>query len=258
MGFEGPRWIDRVRRLCQEWVLRRLYDLAEKPIFADPLEKIPWLPANSSKAVSIPIGGNLPEPPSRPESLDSRNGNPKVVAIYCLSDAPHRGFELEDISRVVGLLASDGLKLRLVFLGRGTPESKRDIERALGGMPVEVVNLGIRAAAEVSRVLGESDAMLCVRGRLFPRRGSALAGITCGLPIVAYAGASEGTPIAEAGVELVPYRDAKALSRSLRRILEDPEHWKRLHLRSLVARAKYFSWNAIAERFACALGVKAS
>jgi hypothetical protein len=55
--------------------------------------------------------------------------------------------------------------------------------------------------------------MLCVRGKLFPRRGSALAGIACGLPIIAYAGATEGTPLAEAGIELVPYRDCEVLGR---------------------------------------------
>jgi len=258
-GFEGPRWIDRARRACQEWVLRRLYDLAEKPVFTDPLEKIPWLPANASKAVSIPIGGNLPEPHSRRESPCSRNGESMVVAIYCLSDLPYRELELEDISRAVRPLASGGMKLRLVFLGRGTPESKADIEKAFAGMPaVEAVNLGIQGAGEVSHILGESDVMLCVRGRLFPRRGSALAGIACGLPIVAYAGASEGTPLAEAGVELVPYRDTAALSASLRRILEDGDHWQSLHLRSLLAQEKHFSWNAIAERLAGALGAKAS
>jgi glycosyltransferase involved in cell wall biosynthesis len=98
--------------------------------------------------------------------------------------------------------------------------------------------------------------MLCVRGRLFPRRGSAMAGVTCGLPIVAYAGASEGTPLAEAGIELVPYRDVAALSRSLGRILEDRGHWEELHIRSLRAQEKYFSWKAIAENFLSALGVK--
>jgi glycosyltransferase involved in cell wall biosynthesis len=98
--------------------------------------------------------------------------------------------------------------------------------------------------------------MLCVRGRLFPRRGSALAGITCGLPIVAYGGAAEGTPLAKAGVELVPYRDVAALSGSLGGILTNPDRWRDLHLRSVNAHEKYFSWDAIADRFVTALSVK--
>ena len=256
LGFEGRRPIDRVRRVCQLWVLRGLYKVAERPVFADPLETIPWLSSPSAKAVSIPIGGNLPVPPPRTENLGSRNGVPRVVAIYCVSEPPYRAFELEDISRCVAPLAGNGLKIKMVFLGRGTPESKTDIENAFREIPVEVLNLGIRRAEEVSQILGDADAMLCVRGRLFPRRGSALAGITCGLPIVAYAGAAEGTPLAEAGVELVPYRDVAALSRSLGGILTDPERWRDLHLRSVDAHEKYFSWDSIADRFATALGVK--
>ena len=256
LGFEGRRLIDRVRRACQLWVLRGLYNVAERPVFADPLGTIPWLPSHSAKAVSIPIGGNLPVPPPRTESLGSRNGAPKVLAIYCVSEPPYRALELEDISRSVAPLIGNGLKIRIVFLGRGTPESKTDIENAFREIPVEVLNLGIRRAEEVSQILGDADAMLCVRGRLFPRRGSALAGITCGLPIVAYAGAAEGTPLAEAGVELVPYRDVAALSRSLGRILTDPDRWRDLHLRSVEAHEKYFSWDAIADQFVIALGVK--
>ena len=255
-GYDGGRRIDQVRRVCQEWVLRQLYDLTEKSIFADPLEKIPWLPPNSSKAVSIPIGASLPEPSPMPDRLGSRNGSPKTVAIYCVGELPYRAFELEDISRAVAPLAANGLKLRVVFLGRGTLEAQAEIEQAFRSIPVELLNLGIRSAAEVSSALAQSDAMLCVRGRLFPRRSSALAGIACGVPIVAYAGAAEVTPLAAAGIELVPYRDVAALSRSLGRILEDREHWEKLHRRSLQAQKKYFCWNAIAENFVGALGLK--
>jgi glycosyltransferase involved in cell wall biosynthesis len=255
-AFDGPRPIDQLRRLCQQWVLRRLYEFSEKPVFADPLENVPWLPAKSSKAVSIPIGGNLPQPAPRLEGVQARNGKRKVVSIYCLSDPPNRARELEDISRAVEPLAANGLQLRLVFLGRGTPEARSDIEKSFHGMPVELSNLGIQSAAEVSRILSESDVMLCVRGRLFPRRGSAMAGIACGLPVVAYAGEADGTPLAEAGVELVPYRDSAALGRSLGRILEDRAEWEELHRRSLRAQERYFSWNVIAGKFVNALGVQ--
>lgn len=257
-GFAGARAIDRGRRGCQEWVIRRLYAMAEKPVFADPLEKVPWLPPGSSKAVFIPIGGNLPSPPPRTEAFSQQDGNPKIVAIYCLSDPPYRAIELDDIAKSVAPLAISGLKLRMVFLGRGTLEAKTQIEGAFRGIEVDVLNLGIRSADEISRILGGADAMLCVRGRLFPRRGSAVAGITCGVPIVAYAGASEGTPVAEAGLELVPYRDVAALSNALGRILVDRGHWQDLHLKSVKAHEKYFSWDAIAGRFVGALGLKGS
>jgi glycosyltransferase involved in cell wall biosynthesis len=255
-GGSGPRWIDRLRSFCQEWVIRQIYNLAEKPIFADPLETVLWLPRGQSKAVFIPIGANIPEP-TRPQTFRAKNGQPKTVAVYCLSDPPHRGFEIEDISRAIQNAAeNNGEVLRLVFMGRGTPEAKDDIERAFTDIRVELLNLGIQPAEEVSRILARADVMLCVRGRLFPRRGSALAGIACGVPVVAYAGASEGSPLEDAGVELVGYRDIPALSKALSRILNDRDRWQALHVKSLRANEKYFSWDTIAASFIDALQLK--
>jgi glycosyltransferase involved in cell wall biosynthesis len=166
---------------------------------------------------------------------------------------PNRKREVNDISEAMRSVASNGTPLRVVFLGRGTTEAAEEIERAFQGSSVEVLNLGLRSAEEISRVLGESDAMLCVRGKLFPRRGSAIAGIACGLPIVAYAGAAECTPVAEGGIDLVPYGDRKALGDALVRILGNRHYWRQLHERSLRVQRKYFSWDRIALSFADAL-----
>ena len=148
----------------------------------------------------------------------------------------------------MGYAAKSGLNARVVFMGRGTSEASEDIKRAFHSVPVEVTNLGLQAAGEVSRILSESDAMLCVRGPLYPRRGSAIAAIACGLPIIAYAGAAEGTPIAEAGVELVPYADREALGIALTRVLADHNAWSQLHEKSELAHRRYFSWNVVAPK----------
>jgi glycosyltransferase involved in cell wall biosynthesis len=246
----SSRLIDRIRGECQDWTVRTLYRQAEKPIFADPLETVAWLPKTETKAVYIPIGANIPEPLPRRNSQESGR---KTVAIFCLSDVPNRKREVNDISEAMRSVASNGTPLRVVFLGRGTTEAAEEIERAFQGSSVEVLNLGLRSAEEISRVLGESDAMLCVRGKLFPRRGSAIAGIACGLPIVAYAGAAECTPVAEGGIDLVPYGDRKALGDALVRILGNRHYWRQLHERSLRVQRKYFSWDRIALSFADAL-----
>jgi glycosyltransferase involved in cell wall biosynthesis len=162
---------------------------------------------------------------------------------------PNLQREVSDIYYAMNLAAANGEQLRLVLLGRGTPEAQEEIERVFQGSSVGVENFGLRSAEEVSRVLGESDAMLCVRGKLFPRRGSALAGIACGLPIIAYAGAAEGTPLAEAGVELVPYGDREALGMALARLLTDERYWQQLHERNRRVHGQHFSWDRIAERF---------
>jgi glycosyltransferase involved in cell wall biosynthesis len=242
----SARWIDQIRGACQDWVIRALYRYADKAIFADPLRTIGWLPKNETKAAYIPIGANIPEPPQRPNYFPRDR---KTVAVFCLSYMPNLQREVSDICHAMNLAAADGGQLRLVLLGRGTPEAHEEIDRVFRGSSVDVENLGLRSAEEVSRVLGEADAMLCVRGKLFPRRGSALAGIACGLPIIAYAGAAEGTPLADAGVELVPYGDREALGTALARVLTDERYWQQLYERNRRVHEEYFSWARIADRF---------
>ena len=251
----SPRWIDRIRGACQDWTVRAMYRRTEKAVFADPLETIAWLPKNRTKAAYIPIGANIPE--ALPRSNNDGNSQ-KTVAIFCLSDAPNRQREVNDISQAMNLAAANGIRLRVVFLGRGTAEAKEDIGHAFQKSSVEVLNLGLRSAEQISRVLSESDAMLCVRGKLFPRRGSALAGIACGVPIIAYAGLAEGTPLAEAGIELVPYGDSIALGNTLARTLTARNRWQELHQRNLEVHEKYFSWNSIATKLIDALDIRSS
>jgi glycosyltransferase involved in cell wall biosynthesis len=245
----GARWIDRLRGACQDWVIRRLYRNATKSIFADPLEKIAWLPKNGAKAGFIPIGANIPARPAGAEFSGASERLPKTVAVFCLTEPPKQELELGDISHAVRTAVANGSEIRMVFLGRGTDEAKREIARAFAEVPVEVSVLGLLGDHKVSETLGRSDAMLCVRGEITPRRGSVIAGIACGVPILGYAGGAEGTPLAEAGIEFVPYRDREALGRALCRVLTDPDLQRSLRERSLDAQQKFFSWEVIAASF---------
>lgn len=242
----GPRWIDRWRGACQDWVVRALYKEATKAIFADPLATISWLPRNGSKATFVPIGANIPDRQPMSVGMQDRNGPPKTVVVFCLSDLPNRSREIGDIFHAMRFVREQDLKSRIVFLGRGTDRAKEEIEQAFGPSSIDVVNLGLQTAGDVSRILSESDAMLCVRGPLYPRRGSAIAGIACGLPIVAYAGAAGGTLLEDAGVQLVPYGNRDALGRALASLLGDDTARMKLRERSLDAYRKYFSWDRIA------------
>src|SRR5580704_1549781 len=246
-----PTFINRIRGACQDWVIKGLYNGAERAIFADPLATISWLQADRTKATFIPIGGNIPEPPAGEKSaaVPAPGATTKTVAVFCLSDLPNRRDELAYISQAVKFAASNGSKIRVVFLGRGTPEAHDEIADAFAGLPAEVVNLGLLPAGEVSSTLAASDVMLCVRGPLFPRRGSAIAGIACGVPIIAYSGNSLGPELLEAGIDFVPYRDAKALDDALALLLADDERRQSLRDRSLRAQRKYFSWDVIAGNF---------
>jgi glycosyltransferase involved in cell wall biosynthesis len=252
-GRSGPRWIDRFRGAFQNWIGLALYLRANRSIFAAPLSSVPWLPKDASNAAFISIGANIPAPEANHSAAAERNSSGKTVAIFCLSDPPHLQKQLDDISRAVRAATKTDANLRVVFLGRGTAEAKDEIRSAFAQIPVRLSNLGLQDAEEISRVLAESDVMLCVRGPLYPSRGSALAGIACGLPIVGYAGAAEGTPLMEAGIELVPYLDADAMGRALARVLADDELRAALGLRSREAHSKLFSWNVIASRFLLSL-----
>jgi glycosyltransferase involved in cell wall biosynthesis len=252
-GLVGARWIDIVRGVCQNWIVRTLYSRADISIFTAPIHTIAWLSTDATKAAFIPIGANIPEPAARQVTADDRNGAVKKVAIFCLSGPPNLHKELDDISRAVQAAATEGTSLQVVFLGRGTAEAKKDIENIFARLPVEVTNLGLQDAEEISRILVESDVMLCVRGELFPGRGSAIAGIACGLPILGFGDETKIAPLSEAGVYLVPYGNGEALGDALRRLLGDSQFQERLRARSRRAQKEYFSWDAIAEKFHLAL-----
>ena len=248
----GARLLGQMRGAFQDWVIRRVYSEVDVAIFADPLDEIEWLPADRNRAVFIPIGANLPEPPLLNQPSDNEPLETQTVAIYCLSDPPNLYNELNDISKAIRV-AANGRKLRVMFLGRGTKEAQGEISRAFDGTSAEIKNLGMRDAREVSDALVSCDAMLCVRGEMNPRRGSAIAGITCGLPIVAYGTRNRAFPISEAGVQLVPYRDSEALAANLVQVLSDAQMREQLRAANRAAQEKFFSWDTIADQMIQAL-----
>ena len=255
-GTSGPRTIDRVRGECQNWVVRSLHKIADRSIFPDPLETVKWLPRGDKKTMFIPIGANIPEetvPPIRVRKDSVREDVVRKVVVYCLSDPPNLHRELAEISEAVRLATRNGTKLCVTFLGRGTAEADDEIRKAFQGVPAEVLNLGVQTAWEVKRTLTESDVMVCVRGPLYPRRGSALAGIACGLPVIGYAGEVDGTALAQAGIVLVPRGVRQVLGAELYRLLVDGNERNNLRERSLQAHNRFFSWASIAEQFEGAL-----
>ena len=239
-----------IRCAFQNWTLRTLHRFSARSIFTVPLHTVFWLPSGDAHSAFIPLGPNIPENLAPRSSTTHHNGNCKTVAVFCVSESPYHQREVSDISFAARSAAAEGIKLRVVFVGRGTSEAKDEIDRAFHGTQIEVLNRGLCAPEEVTRVFAESDALLAVRGRLYLRRGSALAGIACGLPIVGYAGWAQGTIIEEAGVTLVPFGDQQALSLALRNVLTNADLWQEMHEKSRRAQQKYFSWDVIAASYA--------
>jgi glycosyltransferase involved in cell wall biosynthesis len=248
-GTAGPRLIDRIRFAFQNWTLRALHRVSRKSIFTVPLNSVPWLPHVSGHAAFIPLGPNIPENVTNRSTALNQNGRRKTVVVFCVSEPPHRQREINEISRAVHSVADAGTPLRVVFVGRGTSEARTEIDRVFREIPVEVYNRGLCEASEVTRIFSESDAMLAVRGRLYLRRGSALAGLACGLPIIGYAGAAQGTIMEEAGIALVPFGDAEALGAALRDVLTNPELWREMHEKNLRIQQRVFSWKVVAASY---------
>ena len=141
----------------------------------------------------------------------------------------------------------------MAVLGRNSDLAAKELKEKLAGAPVEVIAHGLLAAGQVVKVLGNCDVLLFARGPLSTRRSSALAGIACGLPVVAREGWETAAPVTEAGVVLVPQAAKEGFGPALLRVLGDESYRALLAERSRQAQERYFSWRAIAAKFAQAL-----
>jgi glycosyltransferase involved in cell wall biosynthesis len=141
--------------------------------------------------------------------------------------------------------------LEVVVLGRNSESGGEELRSALAGSGTEVRIVGLISADEVVRVLGASDVMLFARGPISSRRGSAIAGIACGLPVIAEEGSELAAPITEAGVVLVPEKLVpEGFGTALVRLLTDQAYRASLAERSRDAQSRYFSWSVIARQYA--------
>ena len=251
LPFGGTRLIDRFRRSVQIWVMRRIYGLSKYAIITVPVERAGWLPLPATKAAFIPIAANLSGTITRLTNSGSvREGkSPKTVAVFGVTGSPRLLPETELIAQVICQAAEKLRGLRLLVLGRNAEDSEAPLRAALAGTNVELEVHGVLPADEIERRLSDADALLFVRGGISSRRGSALAGIACGLPVVAFEGAETGPPVTEAGVVLAPEGDRTTLAGNLTRVLSDDVLRSDLRRRSLEAREKYFSWDVIARKF---------
>lgn len=248
-GYPGRRLLHRARRVWQHCVMRAAYGMTDLSVLTVSLKPVPWLPKNPEKAVSIPVGSMVPAVDGTVEEAGwpARKSDEKTIAIFCVTGRTQTE-EVADIAYVVQRVTQTIPRLRLLVLGGGAEDARDVLQQALASIPIQVCVLGLLPAAEVSRRLVASDALLFVRGAISGGRSSAIAAIACGLPVVAYAGPETGHPITEAGVILVPLGDRSALANQLVRVLKDSTVWTALHQRSLLAQHRYFSWDAVAAR----------
>jgi glycosyltransferase involved in cell wall biosynthesis len=252
--FGGTGLYDRVRTRFQIWVMRRLALLSDQAVSVLPIERMPWAQSDSlrRKFLTIPIGANIPEPDlgERGPSAPASDGLTLVIFGVTARDRGTLLGEVSDIAYAVRRAAQSASRFRLIVLGRGSSEAELSLKKELHNLDIEVSVLGLLPADRIAAILAAADAMLFVRGYISGRRGTAIAGIVCGLPIVAYAGSETDFPLTEAGLELAPEGDRDALASALARVMTENDFRQELRRRSVRARTEYFSWSKIAQQFA--------
>ena len=244
------RIVGHAREYCHLSVLRQLYARSDLAIFTVPVDKITWLPPRHDKAVFIPVGANFPEVISA-----IRDDSPKVktVAVYGITGGDRTSIEVADIATALKRASNAAGPIRLLLFGRGSREVEPTLRSELAGVDLEIESMGLLPPIEVHQALVGADVLLFVRGQISSRRGSAIAGIASGLPVVCYSGPETAWPITEAGILAVPLGDREALAVALETVLSDGPFRRTLAERSRQAQEKYFSWAAIAERFVAEL-----
>ena len=248
--FSGARVIDSLRRRAQLRVMREALRLSDGSVFTVPMERISWIKREANKGKFIPVGANLPTSSKVNSRQGVSTGGKLSVAVFGITGGAAGRREIESIVEAVQFAASRIGSLRLIVLGRNTQNAEAELRERFRNCPVELHVLGVLPGEDVVRSLSISDVLLFVRSPISTRRGSAIAGIACGLPVIAFEGSETAPPITEAGLALFSPKRKGDLGHALLRVLQDEHYRTSLAQRSLLAQRQYFSWHAIAASYA--------
>ncbi len=249
--YAGTRLIDALRRAIQVRTMRRAIRVADLAVFTVPPEKLSWQPKSDSNVAFVPVGANLPIPLEL--STHTTRVSAHTVGVFSITGGDAGARETRLIVEAARHAAQKLGELRLSVFGRHSELREQDLKNGLRGLPVELSVEGVLDPAQVVARLCACDVLLFVRGGISSRRGSAIAGIACGLPVIAFSGSETAAPITDAGVLLIPADAPAELSPALLGVLRDPALRAQLALRSRAAYQTYFAWPAIASRLAALL-----
>jgi glycosyltransferase involved in cell wall biosynthesis len=252
--YGGNRVVDAMRRRSQLHTMRRSLQRADLAIFTVAFDAVSWLGNPPAKALFISVGANLPwaSAPGLSEST-AREQSVLRVAVFGITGGETGRRESARIAEALRFAAERVGQLQFHAFGRIASDFESELCEGLRGAAVKVQVEGMLPPERVVEALRSADVMLFVRGAISSRRGSAIAGIACGLPVIAYGGRETAAPITEAGVVLVSQERRTELGEALVHVLRDREYRAALAEKSRAAHAQYFSWDAIAARYAGAL-----
>lgn len=243
--YGGHRMRDRVRRRIQLLTMVRSARLADRIVTTISPDGVGWMgeTAIRSKVCLIPVGSNVSEP-----SLGAkvRNPGPPTIVVFGITGGQREEALL--IARVVLRVVEAFGGARLIVLGRGATEAEPAMREVLDGSAARLEVFGLVSCERAAALLSGADVQLFVRSGLTSSRGSAIAGITCGLPVVGFSGEDTAFPITEAGVRLVAKGNVEAMVQELLAVLRDENLRQSLQAASCAAAQKYFSWSVIADQ----------
>ena len=249
--YPGTRLIDSVRRFGQVYTMRRALTRVDLSVFTVPPERLSWLTTAPPSVVFVPVGPNLPIPAMSQPSF--REDPLPTIGVFSITGGKPGDCETQIILTAVRHAAQNIGKLRISIFGRHAELRESELRKGLRDLPVELSVEGVVEPLQVVQNLSLCDVLLFVRGYISSRRSSAIAGIACGLPIIAYPGSETAAPITEAGVVLVPPDQPEELNGALVRVLSDARYRMDLSTRSFAAYKTHFAWTAIAARFSALL-----
>jgi glycosyltransferase involved in cell wall biosynthesis len=250
--FAGIRAVDVLRRQVQLRVMRHMLQSAELAVSTVSLNVVSWL-KSPAKVTFIPVGANLPETSRHVE--DTRDSGLTRIAVYGITGGAAGSEECLEIASALRFATERGAKLELHAFGRGAAERETELREQLKDASVALRFDGVLPAERVATALRGADATLFVRGPISTRRGSAIAGIACGKPVIAYRGEETASPMTEVGVVLIERGNPKELGEAVLRIATDHSFREELSARSVRAQEMFFSWSAIADRYIEAMGL---
>jgi hypothetical protein len=252
--YPGTRLIDTVRRINQVWTMRRAIAFADLSVFTVPPERLSWLNVVPPNAAFVPVGPNLPIP-SVPQA-SSLQGPVPTIGVFSITGGESGARETQIILAASRYASQKLGKLRLSIFGRQAEARGTELREGLRDLPVDLSVEGVVEPHQVVQKLSACDVLLFVRGSISSRRGSAIAGIACGLPVIAYPGSETAVPITDAGVVLVSPDQPDDLNAALVRVLSDTTYRMNLAARSRATYKTNFAWPAIAARFSVFLNTR--
>jgi len=249
-AYGGTRAIDRLRRTVQHFVMRRICVFADHVVVPVNPAHLFWLTSQQGKVVFVPVGSNIPAPLQRPPARTQLNERIDVsITVFGITPGEAGRRQLRDIQSLVGAAAKCASRVHVVAVGRGTAEAEPELRQLLTASGIYISVLGLLPAERIGEILAESDVQIDVRAPISSRRGSSIAGIVCGTPVIGFESPETDEAIRGAGVVLAAPGDIGTLTAAITRILCDDIYCNELRSRNCAASRNVFSWHAISGQF---------